>query len=66
MPWTSCVVCLEYHAVVKISPADIVIARSTNEQWSCCVRNDDEMTSNSERAGDGKVVFYDQVLMVVR
>ena len=48
---------IEYHVVVKISPTDVVIARSTNDQWSCCVINDDQMRSNSERAGGGKVVF---------
>ena len=48
---------IEYHVVVKISPTYVVISRSTNDQWSCCVINDDQMRSNSERAGGGKVVF---------
>lgn len=57
-PWTSYnFLGIEYYLIVKISSANIVIARSTNDQWSYCVTNDDGTTSNSERASDGKVVF---------
>ena len=57
-PWTSCSsLGIRYHAVVKISPADFVTARSTNDQWSCWLMIGDKVTSSSERPGDGKVVF---------
>ena len=36
---------IEHYPVVNIDSANIVIARSTNDQRSCCVMNDDEMVN---------------------
>ena len=58
---------IEYHPIfVNIISANIVIARSINDQRSCCVIIDDGMVNNGGMVGDAKVVLYvDQVLMVV-